>query len=564
MDGNDLPLGRFYRWERERAGRVFLTQPYGGGKVREWTWSQAAHDVRRMAGYLKSQDWEPGSRIAILSRNCSWWMMADLAIWMAGHVTVPVYPSLRASNIRQIIEHSDSKACFIGATDEGEAVNLALPPGVAPIRFPTAPAGDGPGWDALVAASAPIEGNPTRSGDDLATLFYTSGTTGAPKGVMHRFAAFSFLAQALTQRLELPGEERVLSYLPLAHILERAGEAIPAILLGWQVFFTEGPETFLTDMQRARPTLFLSVPRLLVKFQQGVHEKVPRKKLDLLLRVPLLNRLVRKRILHQLGLDSARYAACGAAPLPRDLLLWYRQLGLNLLEGYGLTEALITHLTKPGNVQAGYVGTALEGVEARRAESGELLLRSPMNMLGYYKDPRATREAFTADGFFRTGDLVEIEAEGQVRIIGRLKEQFKTSKGKYVAPAPIETRLVTHPDVESCCLMGAGMPGPFAVVVLSAEAQRRCLEPKARQALEESLERQLEQVNSQLDPHERILFTVIAEGPWTVANGMMTPTLKLRRSFVEERYLARVEGWKREGRRVVWESQTAVTAPARS
>jgi long-subunit acyl-CoA synthetase (AMP-forming) len=126
---------------------------------------------------------------------------------------------------------------------------------------------------------------------------------------MHRFAAFSFLAQALTQRLELPGEERVLSYLPLAHILERAGEAIPAILLGWQVFFTEGPETFLTDMQRARPTLFLSVPRLLVKFQQGVHEKVPRKKLDLLLRVPLLNRLVRKRILRGLGLDSARYAA---------------------------------------------------------------------------------------------------------------------------------------------------------------------------------------------------------------------------------------------------------------
>jgi long-chain acyl-CoA synthetase len=281
---------------------------------------------------------------------------------------------------------------------------------------------------------------------------------------------------------------------------------------------------------------------------------MPERKLDRLLRIPILRGVVRKRILQQLGLDAVRYAACGSAPLTPELLLWYRNLGLNLLEGYGLTEAMITHLTSPGNVRAGYVGSALDGVESKRAENGELLLRSPMNMLGYYKDPQATRNAFTEDGFLRTGDLVEIEVDGQVRITGRLKEQFKTSKGKYVAPAPIETKLLAHPDVESCCLMGAGLPSPFAVAVLSDAARRRCADPGMRKELEDSIQRRLEEVNAQLESHERIAFVAIVDGPWTTANGLMTPTLKLRRTSLEEQYLAYVDAWKKQGRPVVWQT----------
>jgi long-chain acyl-CoA synthetase len=554
---SDLPLQRFYRWERERANQLFLSQPFGGGNVREWTWSQAAIEIRGIAGYLKAQNWEPGSHVAILSKNCAWWIMADLAIWMAGHVTVPVYPSLRAQTVRQIIEHSESKACFVGATDEKDAATLGIPPGVIPIRFPTALGGYGEAWDAVLAASEPVADHPTRPADDLATIFYTSGTTGAPKGVMQTFTSFSFLTKALSGRVDLSGEQhRVLSYLPLAHILERGGQELPAILLGWHVFFTEGPETFLIDLRRARPTsIFLSVPRLLLKFQQGVFEKVPRRKLDRLLRIPIVRRIAGKRVLSQLGLDNVRCAACGAAPLPPDLLLWYRRLGLNLMEGYGLTEAMITHLTRPGNVRPGYVGSALDGVEAKRAENGELLLKSPMNMLGYYKDPQGTRDAFTQDGFIRTGDLVEIDAEGQTKIVGRLKEQFKTSKGKYVAPAPIEMKLLSHPDVESCCLMGTGLSSPFAVVVLSAEAQQRCAaDEMKRRALEESLSTCLDQVNAELEPHERVMFLAIVEGPWTIASGVMTPTLKLRRTPLEERYLAYVDEWKNQNRRIVWEA----------
>jgi long-chain acyl-CoA synthetase len=176
-----------------------------------------------------------------------------------------------------------------------------------------------------------------------------------------------------------------------------------------------------------------------------------------------------------------------------------------------------------------------------------------MNMLGYFRDPEGTRNAFTSDGFFRTGDIVHIDTDGQMKIIGRMKEQFKTSKGKYVAPAPIESRLVAHPAVEAVCLMGAGMPSPFAVVLLAEDVLQRCRDAKARAEMEQSLAKLMDEVNAQLDPHERVNFIAIASGPWTVSNGLMTPTLKIKRPVLEGRYQAFVDGWKSEGRPVVWE-----------
>jgi long-chain acyl-CoA synthetase len=559
----DLPLQRIWRWERERADQIFLTQPLGG-QVREWTWRQAVDEARRMAAYLKAQHWEPGSPVAILSKNCAWWIMADMAIWMAGHVSVPVYPSLRAQTIRQVLDHSGAKACFVGATEK-EAAGVAGMPGLAWITLPTAESSNcDVGWEGLIEATKPIPGAPVRPADELATIIYTSGTTGAPKGVMHRFAGFAHDARVLTGMLGLTGPQRVLSYLPLAHILERAGSEATSYLLGNRLFFTEGIETFLEDLERARPTIFLAVPRLLIKFQQGVFAKLPSEKLDRLLRLPVVQRYIRRRILRQLGLNCVTLAACGGAPLPAEVLLWFRKLGLQLGEGYGMTETMITHLPAPDAVRPGYVGAAIEGVETRVTPEGELLIRSPMNMIGYYREPELTRAAFTEDGFFHTGDVVTLAPDGQMRIIGRIKEQFKTSKGKYVAPAPIESKLMEHPAVEACCLMGAGQSCPFAIVLLADAVRERCLDPQERVAVERSLAERMQAVNAELDPFERLNMIVIAEGPWTVGNGLMTPTLKIRRGIVEERYQRLIDEWESQPGPVVWESVPSLGRPSAS
>jgi long-chain acyl-CoA synthetase len=547
-----LALDWVYRWERERADRIFLTQPLGR-EVLDWTWGQALDEARRIASYLVAQKWDAGSRVAILSKNSAWWVMADLAIWMAGHVSVPVYPSLRSQSAREILRHSGAKACFVGPIEK-ETVPVCEDRGFSWIAFPNADVETDIRWESLRETNAPISGCPRREANDLATIIYTSGTTGTPKGAMHRFLGFAHDAKALTGVLGLRDEQRVLSYLPLAHILERAGNEGPSFLLGNHIFFTAGIETFLEDLERARPTVFLSVPRLLMKFQQGVFAKMPREKLDRLLRLPGLAAYVKYRILRQLGLNRVDHAACGGAPIPPETLLWYRKVGLQLAEGYGMTETMITHLPRPESVRPGYVGPAIEGVETRVTEAGELLIRSPMNMLGYYGEPQLTAEAFTADGFFRTGDRVTIAPDGQMRIIGRLKEQFKTSKGKYVAPAPIESMLMEHPAVEACCILGNGEASPFAVVVLAAAALDRCIDPDQQKLLEEDLTRHVLEINAGLDAFERLSMVVVANGPWTVANGFMTPTLKIKRGAVEGTYERLVDGWKAQERTIVWES----------
>lgn len=550
---DDLALQSLYRWERERPERIFLTQPLKEGVVREWTWGQAADQVRRMATYLKAQGWEPGARVAILSRNCAWWMLADLAIWMSGYVTVPIYPSLKPQSVRRIMEHSEAKACFLGATDYDETAQSGIPAEVTCIRFPTSAVNDWPTWDVLTSANSTMAGSPVRPWNDLATIIYTSGTTGTPKGVMHSFANLAHNAKALAPLIGLTGQERFISYLPLAHIVERAGLEGTALYLGYRVFFTAGIETFLADVNRAQPTIFLSVPRLWLKFQQGVYEKIPRERLDKLLRIPILNGIIKRKVLRGLGLGAVRHAASGAAPLPLELLAWFRNLGLDLMEGYGMTETLITHLPAPGSVRPGYVGAAMEGVEAKLAPNGELLIRSPMNMLGYFRDTEGTRAMFTEDGFIRTGDIGRIDPDGQLKIIGRLKEQFKTSKGKYVAPAPIESQFMAAPMVEACCLMGTGMPHPFAVVVLSDEVRKRSADPKEKAATESSLLELMESINKDLDPHEQVSFIAAVNGPWTIGNDAMTPTMKIKRGVLESRYQAFIDDWHRQNRPVVWE-----------
>ncbi|WP_029526471.1 AMP-binding protein [Polaromonas glacialis] len=554
-----LALQRLYHWEKTTPRSISLSQPMGGGNVQDYTWGEVADQVRRMAAHLLAQGWEPGSNVAILSKNCAWWLMSDLAIWMAGHVSVPLYPTLAPDTIAHILAHSEAKACFVGKLDAWEHMKPGVPSGLPCISYPLSPQDaiqNYDRWDDICARQAPMPGEVLRGADELATLIYTSGTTGKPKGVMQSFGSIAWALDAGARRIGMSGQDRMLSYLPLAHVVERVLVEHGWLRTGMRLWFAESLDTFAADLQRARPTIFFSVPRLWVKFQQGVHHKMPPARLQLLLSIPVIGGLVRKKVLKALGLDQCRIAAGGAAPMPAALLAWYRRLGLPINEGYGLTENLAaSHLTLPGKDQQGTVGPAYEGVDDRiDPQTGEIQMRSPALMMGYYKDPVQTKAAFTEDGWLRTGDKGVIDAQRNLRITGRVKDLFKTSKGKYVAPAPIEDKLVMHESVEACVVSGANLGQPLGIVMLNPEAVKRTQDGAARAALESSLAQHLQTVNATLDPHEQLQCIVIVTTAWTVDNDIITPTFKVKRNRIEDIYAANYERWEASGKKVIWQA----------
>ena len=555
-----LALQRLYHWEKATPERMVFTQPYdgaakGSGQVRTWTWKQALDETRRMAAYLQSLGLPPGAKIALISKNCAHWLMTDWAIWMAGFVSVPLYPTLAAGTIRQILEHSEARLLFVGKLDGWDGMKAGVPAGLPCISYPLSPKNDFASWDDIVAKTAPLAGNPVRPADEMGTIMYTSGTTGMPKGVMHSFGAFAWSVQSGLKRIPLDSNGRMVSYLPLSHIAERTLVEHGLLATGMQVYFAESLDTFTIDLQRAKPTVFFSVPRLWVKFQQGISHKMPPAKLDLLLKLPIVGALVRKKILKALGLDQCTFAAGGAAPMPPALLRWYTKLGLDLIEVYGMTENCgVSHATLPGKQRPGTVGLPYEGVHSRLdPASGEIQMKSPGLMMGYFKEPDLTRDAYTADGWLRTGDKGSLDAEGNLKITGRVKDLFKTSKGKYVAPAPIEDRLVMHASVEACAVTGANLGQPLGIVMLNAEGIGQAADAEGRKALEASLAAHLEAINEQLDPHEHLDCLVLVTTPWTVDNGFITPTFKIKRNHVEEVYGARYENWVGGRKKIIWE-----------
>ena len=561
MPDSTLALQRLYQHERESGDRVCMVQPYPGAAagrapVRELSWAQMAGEVRRMASHLRSLDLPPGSAIAIVSKNCAHWIMADLAIWMAGHVSVPLYPTLTAASVRSILDHCDARLLFAGKLDDWAAQRPGVPEGLPCIGFPYDSTPELPAWDDIVACNEPLAGAPLRRGDELATIIYTSGTTGEPKGVMHSFANFAWAIGWGMRRIDFGAEDRMLSYLPLAHVAERVLVEHGMLYAGARVFFAESLDTFAQDLRRARPTVFFSVPRLWLKFQQGVHARIPPQRLDLLLRLPLVGRLLARKILQGMGLDACRYAVGGASPMPLALLAWYERLGLPIVEVCGMSEnCAISHSTVPGVRRPGTVGQPYDGVEARvDPATGEVQMRSGAMMLGYYRADAATRASFTDDGWLRTGDCGELDAEANLRITGRIKDIFKSSKGKYVAPASIEDALLADPMVEACCVAGASLPQPLAVVLLQPEVAARAADAAGRRTIEDAMQARLEAVNAALEPHERLACLVLTTAPWTVDSGIVTPTMKVRRDRIEARFGARYAAWAEQGRHVVWDT----------
>ncbi|MFI8483161.1 AMP-binding protein [Pseudomonas sp. NPDC078700] len=547
-----LPLDAFYRREALHPDKRYLVQPLPDGGVESLSWAEVGEQARRAAHWLRTRELPSGSHIAIISKNCAHWIISDLAIWMAGHVSVPLYPNLTAESMSHVLEHSESVLAFIGKLDNWPSMAPGIPESIPTVAMPLHPQGSFDfSWNNLQACT-PIQDSPSPAPDQLATIIYTSGTTGLPKGVMHNFSNFGFAASNARTLFSVTEGDRLLSYLPLCHVAERMFIELSSFYGGPTVFFADSLDTFLDDLKRARPTVFFAVPRIWTKFQMGVYSKMPAEKLEFLLKLPIIGSIVGKKVLSGLGLDAIRFALSGAAPVPEALLKWYQRMGLDVLEVYGMTENCgYSHVCRPGKFKKGWIGQNSTGVEARIAEDGELQVRSGATMQGYFKDPVKTAETITPDGFLCTGDKGEQDAEGNLRLTGRIKEIFKTSKGKYVAPSPIENRLAVHSRIEQVCVVGDGMAQPLALCVLS-EIGRQEAANSGRGELESSLIKLLEEVNARLDQHERLQGLVLVKDAWSIENGFLTPTLKIKRNVVEGTYASSFTAWSESRQPLVW------------
>jgi long-subunit acyl-CoA synthetase (AMP-forming) len=542
----NTPLDMLYKWEAATPDKVYMRQPIDG-IWHTWTWKQTADEVRRMASVLKARNLPAGSHIALVSKNCAHWIMCDLAIMMAGHVSIPLYPNLNDKTIRQILEHSEAKLLFVGKLDDWSVLKPGVPEGLPCISFPFYPHKEYDQWDDLIKQQQP-HADTKRDGKELATIVYTSGTTGLPKGAMHKFHNLGFAATNAVKHLKIDATARFFSYLPLSHVAERLLVEHGSLYTGGEVSFAESLDTFAQNLQHARPTVFLGVHRIWTKFQQGILAKLPQSRLNILLKIPIVSGLIKKKIKAGLGFQDAANIFTGASPTPVALMQWFDALGIRIQEAYATTEnCCYSHVTKNDHVKFGFVGQNLPLCETKLGPDKEILIKHEGLMDGYFKEPQLTAESFNSEGFLHTGDEGFIDSEGFLKITGRVKDLFKTAKGKYVAPSPIEMQLSGDINIGQVCVVGSAMPQPMAMVILSDTAKTK---PRPEMAAE--LEANVRALNKTLDHHERIQKIIVLADDWTVENGLLTPSLKIKRNEVERKYEPQYEKWYAGKETVVW------------
>ncbi|EGR0046175.1 AMP-binding protein [Vibrio vulnificus] len=544
------PSDMILKWAKERPHEVYLKQIINRQFV-EFTYSEVADKALRLVTALKELGAKPGDRIALISKNCAEWFICDLAMMLGDYVSVPIFPTAGADTIEYCITHSESKILIAGKLDDAAATqkviddlvdvkSIALPYDSAPhcqYQFTT-----------LILQSEPSSDRPQHYDDKLMSLVYTSGTSGLPKGAMLTYGAFSWSVQQLINHIGIQPNDRLFSYLPLAHITERVYIFGSSIMGGVPTAFPESLDTFIEDVKMQRPTLFISVPRLWTLFQQRIQDKLPQKRLNFLLKIPFVSGLIKKKLADGLGLDQARVLGCGSAPVSPALLAWYHSVGLNITEAWGMTESFAySTLNYPFRAdKIGSVGNAGPGIELKIAADDEIMVRGKGLFSGYYKNDIATQEAFDKEGWLHTGDIGRLDAEGYLTIQGRKKDTFKTAKGKFVSPVPIENKLFEYSRVEMMCLIGLGLPAPILLVV------PHNFPNFDRDRYERTTKRVIAKMNAELESHEQIKGVLMIKDPWSIDNGILTPTLKIKRHVLEQKYHEVGQNWPKD-KLVVWE-----------
>ncbi|OJJ19591.1 AMP-dependent synthetase [marine bacterium AO1-C] len=549
-------LDYFYEKEKNIANRPFLRQPFGD-RWEVYTWGETAQMVRKLASGLKSLGLPPKSNIGLVSKNCREWVIADLAIVLAGYVSVPLYATLTGEQIKEVLEIGEVKALFVGKLEVWEDMKKGVPQDMPIIAFPhyrgNSKVTEGEQWDEFINKFEPMTENPTPDLEDLWTIVFTSGTTGTPKGVMLKHKVVASLNRNIEEenhlKVSMNGDNRFFSFLPLNHIAERAVVELVCIFHGGEISFAESLETFAKNLQDTRPTVFFAVPRIWTKFQLGILEKMSQKKLNMFLSIPVLSGIVKKKIKKGLGLDQTRVCVSGAAPIGQALKEWYRKLDISISEGYAMTENCAVCTFLPGDVdRPGSVGKASMGVELKIDEdTGEVCMKAGFLMSGYYNAPDKTDETLR-NGWLHTGDQGWINDDGYLYLTGRVKDTFKTSKGIYIVPAPMEWVYDANTDIEQVCILGLGMPQPMAVVALSELGKM-----KSKEDLQASLKETLAKANEGIKNDQKVSTIIVAKEAFSVENGLLTPTLKVKRNMMNIVYSNKLLAWHQSSEEVIWE-----------
>ncbi len=549
-------LETFYKWEKIKADQAYLIQPDGSG-YRQYTWKEVRDQARKLTAALQFHGFQPGDRIGILSLNCAEWIILDLAIIMGGYISVPLYANVNAETLRDILVHSETKVLFVGKMPDLDwaAIKNAVPEEVFLVSLM--------GYekeDTVSCLHFVKEGREmmpvTISQEDILTIIYTSGTTGKSKGVVHTHrSVMAAIVSAWEVILLAQRGNRFFSYLPLSHAAERGLVEFGALYSGGSISFVHSIDTFNANIQHAKPTHFFGVPRIWEKFQSKILEKIPQNKLNWYLKIPFLNTIVKRKIKKALGLQNSRILLSGAAPISQDLMRWFHKLGFQIQEAYGMSENFNVCTINPRtDARIGTVGKLFPGQELEiDPETKEIKQRCSWMMKEYYKDPELTAQTIR-NGFLHTGDMGELSDDGYLRISGRVKDIFKTTKGEYIVPGKAEMQFLALHEVEQACVLGQHFPQPFIVIVLSASGKRM------REAeLKDVFALKLNECNHGCMDYQKLKKVIIVNKEWTNENKLLTPTLKMKRSSISEKYEPEFRDLYFENGLISWEPQMEMT-----
>ena len=547
---------KFYELENLHRDKTFLRQPFGNS-WEEYSYGEVGIYARKLASGLISLGLRENAHIGLISKNCREWVIADLAIMMAGYISVPFFSNLTSKELNNLLEFGDVDLLIVGKVEDWENQKKGVPKDLPIISFPNyegfSIVTDGYQWFDFIEKHEPLEDCHQPKLNDTWTIIFTSGTTGDPKGVVLTYLALDrtkvIHSQSNPLKVDFKGNNQFISYLPLNHIAERIVIEHTALRYGGQISFVENLESFVKNLQSVKPSIFFGVPRVYTKFQIGILEKVPQKKLDIFLKIPILSSLIKKKLKKGLGLINANAIASGAAPLPETLRTWFRKIGIDIINGYGMTEncAITSQLfefDRPGSV-----GKAAAEVEIKiDSNNSEILMKGPFLMKGYYKLPDLTKKTIK-DGWLHTGDQGKIDKDGYLFVTGRVKDLFKTTKGKYIEPLVLESHFTDISEFEQVCVVGLGLDQPICLGVLSDIGKE-----KTKEEIHDFMGKHLEKTNSKLPGYQKISTFVVVKDAWTVENGLTTPTMKIKRNQIDKYYDSNYSNWNNNDAKVVFES----------